>query len=170
MEAFESKAYIVSYKARTNTNGSGKIKVGANSNSAEWHTLTSEYTQYFDHVTLNNDKLFINLNNVELPSDTDYQLWFDDIKVSYALPTLVDNEQNQFNAALLLYPNPVESILYFQYNQPIESSIIYNCSGQIVKQNHNTHSSVNLVNLAKGIYFIEILSKGTKSIHKFIKG
>ena len=169
MEAFESKAYIVSYKARTNTNGSGKIKVGANSNSAEWHTLTNEYTQYFDHVTLNNDKLFIIINNVELPSDTDYHLWIDDIKVSYALPTLADNEKNSLKTSLLLYPNPVESILYFQYNQPIESSIIYNCSGQIVKQNHNTHSSVNLANLAKGIYFIELFSKGAKSVHKIIK-
>lgn len=56
-----------------------------------------------------------------------------------------------------IYPNPVENILYISEISQIESLRITNLFGyECIKKNKITSNSINIENLAQGVYFVEI--------------
>lgn len=67
-----------------------------------------------------------------------------------------------------LYPNPVSSILNIQLPENIEfkNATIYNALGQIIKIENK--KEVNVSDLAKGSYFIEVLTDKGKATKSFI--
>ncbi len=168
LSSFDGSHYIVSYRARTDSEGNGKVKVGANMQSNEWHTLTSEYHYYFDTVSLSNNRLFIYLNNLELPANTDYKIYLDDLKISHTTVTISDNI-NDTVSPFSLYPNPAQEVLYIETVQHIDMLTILNTKGQIVLTTDGHQKSVDISNLAGGIYFIELTVNGQKMVTKFIK-
>jgi ELWxxDGT repeat protein len=70
--------------------------------------------------------------------------------------------------SLIIYPNPVNDILYIKSNSTIKTGIIYNLLGKKMKTTSNT--SVNVSNLKSGIYFLKIEDEfGNISSKKWIK-
>jgi len=69
------------------------------------------------------------------------------------------------------YPNPVKHILTIKNKSIIEDIQIFSVSGQSVlsKKINKTNSEIDLSNLAKGLYILNIKSDGKEKALKFIK-
>ncbi len=79
-------------------------------------------------------------------------------------------DAEHFNSELKLYPNPVEKILFTEYQPPYTITII-NASGMIVgEMNSNTRgTSIDLSCFASGIYFIQLKNEKGISYHRIAK-
>ncbi|MFD2942640.1 T9SS type A sorting domain-containing protein [Flavobacterium notoginsengisoli] len=69
------------------------------------------------------------------------------------------------------YPNPVKHILNIQYKSIIDDIQIFSVSGQSVlfKKINNTHSEIDLSNLPRGMYILNVKTDGKEKAVKFIK-
>lgn len=69
------------------------------------------------------------------------------------------------------YPNPVKHILTVTNKSVIEYVQIFSVSGQSVlsKKVNNTHVEIDLANLSKGMYILNVKSDGKEKAMKFIK-
>lgn len=77
---------------------------------------------------------------------------------------------NQFEKSNLpIYPNPVQSTFTIDTDKPIEQIKIYNYSGAIIKSILNPNKTINIENLDKGIYILEVQIGGVVSKQKLIK-
>lgn len=70
---------------------------------------------------------------------------------------------------LIAYPNPAKDRLYFESNETINQIDIINPKGQLVKRLENTDNSVNLSDLAPGVYYIVFHANATVYRKKIIK-
>ena len=78
--------------------------------------------------------------------------------------TLASINHNTENAETLIFPNPTSAIIYWNKNRVLDEIIIYNSKGQVVSSvNNPQNNSLSLLNLEKGIYFIEFI-KEKKSV------
>jgi hypothetical protein len=71
-------------------------------------------------------------------------------------------------AAITLYLNPARNILYFKSELSIIRIEIVNQSGVLVLQKDNPHSSINISNLASGLYIVRIHTGKTITMKKLI--
>jgi pectate lyase len=78
------------------------------------------------------------------------------------------NQQNTF-AKAILYPNPVTNYLNIISNSTIDKVLIYNLNGKLVKDIEGDIKSIDMNNLTKGNYLIQIISNGTIVTKKIIK-
>ncbi len=77
--------------------------------------------------------------------------------------------ENEF-LSFKIYPNPVTYQLHIESNRSqIETATIYSISGQKIKEFSSIDSAINVTELNKGLYFLEIISPQGKSVAKFIK-
>lgn len=80
---------------------------------------------------------------------------------------------NQYNitSKIILYPNPVSSVLTLQIeNDSIINKIkISDLSGKIILNQIQNSNYINVENLAKGLYILEAYSSENKMVSKFIK-
>ena len=78
------------------------------------------------------------------------------------------------NSEITIHPNPSSGFFNFTFNnQNFEKYIINDLYGKIIlssniNENESTNLKIDLSNQAKGIYFIEFLSKDSKKIIKLI--
>jgi len=70
---------------------------------------------------------------------------------------------------IILYPNPTTGLLHFQTTEKILSVKIHDLSGKLVKTSIINNNTINLEELPKGSYILEITTKKEKTITKFIK-
>ena len=78
--------------------------------------------------------------------------------------TLASINHNTENAETSIFPNPTSAIIYWNKNRVLDEIIIYNSKGQVVSSvNNPQNNSLSLLNLEKGIYFIEFI-KDKKSL------
>lgn len=69
-----------------------------------------------------------------------------------------------------IYPNPTSSILFFEGKDQVKNIIVFDISGKIFKNIENSKSNtIDISDLAKGIYFIKIISENTTYVKKVIK-
>jgi hypothetical protein len=72
-----------------------------------------------------------------------------------------------------VFPNPVEKELIIKSVTPINSIIIYDVNGRMLNSKEGLYSSLeyqlDVTNLSKGVYFIEVISGDFKQTQKFIK-
>ena len=70
-----------------------------------------------------------------------------------------------------LYPNPAKNTIQMTSNQVIESLMVIDINGRVLQTLEilTTDYSLDISNLSKGVYFIELLSGESKSTKKFIK-
>jgi hypothetical protein len=69
-----------------------------------------------------------------------------------------------------IYPNPVDEVLYLESDETITSVVIYNMMGQAVRNEQIVENSINVNELNKGIYLIEIISdNNNRAVKRFIK-
>lgn len=82
----------------------------------------------------------------------------------------VAEAKKQENSPFLVYPNPVHSVLNIhstKQNLP-ESTVVYDINGKIILKVFNSNT-INVENLPKGIYSIEVISEGKKYRNKLVK-
>ncbi len=83
-------------------------------------------------------------------------------------PSLSNPDNNLYN--LVLYPNPVSNKLFISSeNTVIEKISVYSLTGKKVFESKHEANSIDVSELSKGMYFIEISSTKGKSLKKFIK-
>lgn len=87
------------------------------------------------------------------------------------ISTSVSYESNNYN--LSLYPNPVQSTLYFSLleNQTIDEVRIYNIIGKLLYSSNDisTVSSVDVSGFKSGQYFVSLISDKRIYVQSFIK-
>ena len=66
-----------------------------------------------------------------------------------------------------VYPNPVENMLYIKTSSELKSIKLYNNLGQQILQNNN--EIINMSNLPKGMYFLQIISSKRTETKRIIK-
>jgi type IX secretion system substrate protein len=71
-------------------------------------------------------------------------------------------------ANIILYPNPVQDVLFIKTQEQIETIKIYTLQGNLIKE-ATLVNEVNVSNLASGMYFIQLSSEGKTVTKKFIK-
>ncbi len=69
-----------------------------------------------------------------------------------------------------IYPNPVkEGFVYFKNADRIEWVKVYSAEGKLILQEHYPDAKINVSNLLKGGYFMEVKSQSGISRHRFVK-
>jgi len=68
------------------------------------------------------------------------------------------------------YPNPVNDMLHFSSNQPVENVVVSNMLGQEINVSANSdNTSLDLSNLSTGNYFVKVTIEGVAKTIKVIK-
>ena len=84
-----------------------------------------------------------------------------------------ENCQNNQSDLFSIYPNPVDNVLTIQNSTSyeIESVLIYNTNGAVLKQLTNTESvtAISVNDLASGLYLVQIKTGVGIQTLKFIK-
>ena len=145
---------------------SGKITVTVNGTSAS-QTYTSDYFGTTDAYYFKAGNYF-QYNNLIVPDPT---LIYGQTKF-YKLTLDKTLGTKRFDMSdLKYYPNPVESILTFDYANLIHAIQVYNASGQsVLKSFPNTiNPQIDMSLLSKAIYYVEVLSDDKREIIKVIK-
>ncbi|WP_116787036.1 Ig-like domain-containing protein [Flavobacterium psychrotrophum] len=90
---------------------------------------------------------------------------FDDIEIVITGSLSAD----KFNSLLVkVYPNPTNGTVFIKSDVPVKQVAIYNMLGQTVYA--NAANEINLSNIEKGVYFVEIgLVNGQTATEKIIK-
>ncbi|WP_299888532.1 T9SS type A sorting domain-containing protein [uncultured Lacinutrix sp.] len=72
-----------------------------------------------------------------------------------------------------IYPNPVKEVFFVNTNSKVNTVLVYNINGQIVKEikllDHAIENKVEVSDLAKGIYFVKLNTDKGEFIKKLIK-
>lgn len=69
-----------------------------------------------------------------------------------------------------IYPNPVkEGFVYLKTTDHVEWVKVYDTEGKLILQNLSSDLEINVSNLLKGSYFMEVKSQSGISRHQFIK-
>ena len=80
------------------------------------------------------------------------------------------NDHNNLTDNITIYPNPATNKLTIENeNLKINSTLIVNISGKIVKEITTNTDTIDVSNLIKGIYFLQIQTDNGSVIKKFIK-
>ena len=80
--------------------------------------------------------------------------------------SLAENTETMFNVTL--YPNPVNNVLSFLVDSPINKVVILDCKGVLMFETNQ--QSINIDNLPSGIYIAKVwLSNGAMAVKKFVK-
>jgi hypothetical protein len=76
---------------------------------------------------------------------------------------VLDNLKSSF----VLYPNPTQNTLFIDTQLAIETVTIYNLQGQLFKG--GTSSRIDVSQLTKGLYFVQVIIDGKIETKKFLK-
>jgi hypothetical protein len=96
-----------------------------------------------------------------------YQMAMDDINIVTTSNSNIQQSDDKENIAI--YPNPVIDFLNINTSEDLNSIVIYNSNGAVVKQINNKQSLIDCSELFSGIYFIETTTPKGKKTSKFIK-
>ena len=66
---------------------------------------------------------------------------------------------NALSAGLKMYPNPVNSIVNIEANEEIQSIVFFNLMGERVKTIASPTTSIDVSDLAKGVYMLQVTAK-----------
>jgi hypothetical protein len=69
------------------------------------------------------------------------------------------------------YPNPVKDILHFQTNEPIDTVIIFDLTGKVIRSQTRLElqNALDISSLSTGMYIIELVVGGQKTHIKILK-
>lgn len=91
--------------------------------------------------------------------------------VAVSCPSALKNETFIKTSGIIIYPNPVKDILKIKVldNREVEKILITDIVGKTVVKSTNNSTEIDVNNLKKGIYFIQIHSKKGIATTKFLK-
>lgn len=78
------------------------------------------------------------------------------------------NELNT-ESALMVYPNPTNSMIMVDFNQSIDEMNLLDITGKIIMNVENTTNKIDLSALKNGVYFLQIRSNNELFNERFIK-
>lgn len=88
---------------------------------------------------------------------------------TYGSPKAINDTSNSGEASgVIIYPNPVQNILYVKGNSVAYSIEIYSLIGQLVKTVSNANE-IDVSLLSQGIYLIRIRNENISTTQRFIK-
>jgi hypothetical protein len=88
---------------------------------------------------------------------------------TYGSPKAINDTSNGGGAsAVIIYPNPVQNILYVEGNSGAYSIEIYSLIGQLVKAVSNVNE-IDVSLLSQGVYLIRISNENISTTQRFIK-
>lgn len=152
--------------AYTITMKSGKITVTVNGTSAS-QTYTSTFFGTTDAYYFKAGNYF-QYNNQTVPDPTVIygQTQFYKLSLDKTLAT-----KNFDLSDLRIYPNPVESILNINYANLVTEIQVYNGVGQSVLKSfpNRINPQIDMNQLPKANYYVEVLSDGKREVIKVIK-
>ena len=126
-----------------------------------WQNLYFDFSELADSVVLNH--LFVFIAGGDSSEDRTY--YIDDIK-GPVLTNTASIDDNQLNA-FSYYPNPADEFIYIQSNNnTIDRVTIYDLNGRIISNRRVNNNLLNVDDLSKGIYFIEINGVVKKLVKK----
>ena len=82
---------------------------------------------------------------------------------------------NQLNAGVEIYPNPARKVMNIgnSTNVQLERALIYDLNGRLIQSidlsNMDREASVNVANLASGVYLVQLEAQGAIAIKRLIK-
>lgn len=118
--------------------------------------------------TKDKDSIKITLNNQKYGTNSDIKYW---VYTKGILPNdPINSVKNNDN--IYIYPNPAENTLKIKGSTNSPSNIrIFNLNGRILleKENYDLTRSLNIKDLTKGFYVLEIRNKEFQKSFKFIK-
>jgi hypothetical protein len=115
------------------------------------------FSQFCLHVSVPDSALDIDLSN--------------NTSCSNAQAGFVGLKDIEISSQVIVYPNPVESVLQIQTDKKISQLKVYDCSGRLVfeKNTESSENTVDVSDLEKGIYFLELEIEGRVVAGKFSK-
>lgn len=93
----------------------------------------------------------------------------EDYEVEFVDPSSLTVEENEKNNEIIVYPNPCSDVLNILGVSSDTEFEIYNIAGQKISKGQILDYKVNVHNLIKGTYFIQINDKKNTTRLKFIK-
>ena len=75
----------------------------------------------------------------------------------------------QTTGDVYVYPNPVQNTLFIQSSEAVEQATIYDISGRMLQQTFNPAQSIDISNLANGIYLVKVKTAAGESVSKIVK-
>lgn len=151
---FDINEKIFTSYPNTDTPVSGKFNVPADS-----FVSTTDYKYAVMRVAMERDGVPVNCVNVKNGEVEDYT-----VRISKAG---VPNPINQKD--ILIYPNPVTTVLYVKNISKKAKYKIYNAAGQVIVENILLNNEINVSKLINGVYVIDIDDNGNTAQKKFIK-
>lgn len=151
---FDVYEKIFTSPPNTTTPVSGKFSVPADA-----FVSTTDYKYVVMRVAMERDGIPVSCTNVKNGEVEDYT-----VRIS---KQGVSNPINQTD--ILIYPNPVSSVLYVKNISKKAKYKIYNAAGQIVVEGILLNNEINVTKLINGVYVIDIDDNGNTAQKKFIK-
>lgn len=145
----------------------GEIKV-PNTVTDQWEQLTFDFSS---HIGVNNPEgsydqivIFPDFN----ARTSDNIIYFDAVYGDVAFNTSIDDLKSN---ELAVYPNPASDQIVVQSDEAIDEINIYTLTGKLVqsKKMMGNESSVDVNQLASGMYLIKAMINGKTVVQKFVK-
>lgn len=146
------------YKAKVAPQGSITVATGTFSPYKTFNNPgIGTFTQFCLHVSVPDSALDIDLSNNT--SCSNVQVGFVGLK------------DTEISSQVIVYPNPVESVLQIQTDKKISQLKVYDYSGRLLvdRRTESTENTIDVSNLEKGIYIIEMIFDSQSYTQKFLK-
>lgn len=92
--------------------------------------------------------------------------WCKDATTAYSENCILGVE-DQGTVTFSIYPNPAKDILYIQAVEVLDKVQIYSITGVLIKTSKD--SSIDISNLATGLYFVKVALQGNSVTKRFLK-
>ncbi len=79
--------------------------------------------------------------------------------------SFINNDANK----LTLFPNPSKNIIQLKSNSKIDKISVYDSLGKVILIQPQNNNEINVENISKGVYLIEVFTENKKYYRKFIK-
>ena len=194
---FQKSPLPVSYNFSLSETDANKIKNAVNEvvylAMNDWHIGEYELSNAFDYSNTGLDYSFTNnsmnyegylwtidgITYTDLnPSHTfpDNGIYTVELLVYNACDTLILQEEISigdvhsafFTAEYSLYPNPVKTELWITSENTIQCVNVYAVSGELLLSKPFTDNSISLIELPKGVYFLEIIFTNDQKVYSKI--
>jgi len=157
-----NNVYVVGYRTSS----------GANDGAVLWTNGIAEYTPnaYFYSVFVYGNDVYV-AGETYIASTWYPAIWKNgeitllssrggDANAVFVVPSSTSSIDKIFNANSLIYPNPTSNSFIVDYGSFIQVKIYDMLGNELLTQNANGKTEINISSFPKGVYYVNILSEG----------
>ena len=176
-QLFESTKYEYTY----DEHGNMTLRIDYN-----WDYDLSQLVGYFkrvsdynlsytceDAIVPDNEWWKVNKNivmeNIHYYWDESLSDWGEPYITTYHYSGLETGISEHTVSTIKVYPNPAQHTLYIESAETVEQVSVYDISGRMLQQTNNPNTSIDVSNLANGIYLVKVKTAHGETSHKIIK-